>query len=137
MPGMMSPEISLPGDRPTAGLVADVVGVAAGDVDAGVRGQRQRVPSFFSRTCDSATACLAIARCAALPTWSRFIRRGERMLEEPELELGPQDAPDGVVDACLLTRPALTSASSRSSNCSAENGSMNMSVPALTPTRTL
>ncbi len=36
-----------------------------------------------------------------------------------------------------LTRPALTSASSSCSNCSALKGSMNMSVPALTPTRTL
>ena len=36
-----------------------------------------------------------------------------------------------------LTRPALTSASSSCSNCWALKGSMNMSMPAFTPTRTL
>ncbi len=36
----------------------------------------------------------------------------------------------------MLTSPAATSSSSKSWNCRDENGSMNMSVPALTPVRT-
>ena len=65
------------------------------------------------------------------------VRQGERVLEETEPELDLEDAADGVVD----TRQADPSGSDLSKQQVLEllgaEGSMNMSVPEFTPTRTL
>ena len=62
------PALALPGDRPAAGLAADVVGVGARHVDPlRALGERQRPASFFSSTSDWRTARRATARCSAEP----------------------------------------------------------------------
>ena len=93
-------------------------------------------PAFLSSTCDAAAARRASARLGGCrPCRHRTAWR--RMLEQPELELRSQDPRYRVVDARHADPAGCFTKSSSVSNCAALNGSMNMSVPALTPVRTL
>ena len=93
---------ALPRDRPAARLVAEVVGVGAGDVDLGVRRQRQQAVGVLQQHLRlSATASRATARCSAEPTSAACGPVGERVLEQAERELLRQDAADRVVDPLL------------------------------------
>ena len=98
---------SLPLDRPAAGLVADVVGVAAGDVDVGVGGERQHVAVVLQQHLRLGDGLPGERTVLCAADLVQVVRRGERVLEQPELELGLQDAPDGVVDAVLADATCL------------------------------
>ena len=62
---------ALPGQRPTAGLVADVVGVRARDVNVGVALDRQRVPTVLEQHLGLGVGSAATTWWAGEPTWLR------------------------------------------------------------------
>ncbi len=91
---------ALPGQRPAAGLVADVVGVAAGDVDRLLLARAERqgalpVLEQHLRLGHRPAGDLAVRLAADRVDVAAV---GERVLEQPELELGRQDPRDRVVD---------------------------------------
>ena len=103
VPVVIAPLRALPGDRPAAALVAEVVGVPAGHVDA---------PGHLRERQDAAVVLQQDERLAhglaRRPAGARRSRPGgsERavgvgLLEEAERDLLAQDAPHGVVDARL------------------------------------
>ena len=92
---------ALPGQRPAAGLVADVVGVAAGDVDVRVPLQRQRVPGVLQQHLRLATACAGDGAVRGGTDLADVRAVGVRVLEQPEFELLGQDPGDRVVDPRL------------------------------------
>ena len=89
-PGITLVGAALPGERPAAGLVADVVGVAAGDVHRLRLARRSAAGCrcrFLSSTCDSATARRATLRCALLPILSMLRRSVNGCSKRPSSNL--------------------------------------------------
>src|SRR5215213_4812076 len=92
---------ALPGHRPAAGLVADVVGVAAGDVDALVARQGQDLAVVLQQHLGLGNGPAGQGPVGRGADLVQVPAVGEGVLEQPQLELLDQDAPHGVVDPGL------------------------------------
>jgi hypothetical protein len=93
------------------------------------------------RTCDFATASRATRRCEALPTSSRWVRSVNGCSKRPSSNFAVRIRDTASSIRLMGTTPSSTSWVSVSMNCgyptvSPENGSMNMSTPALTEVAT-
>jgi hypothetical protein len=101
--GEVVPREALPGDGPPAALAAEVVGVAAGDQDGAVLGQRQhRAGARLAVLEEDEGLAHGLARQVAVLLLAELARQagvGVGVVEEAHGELDAQDAAHGVVDA--------------------------------------
>ena len=99
VPGLDIAGLSLPFDRPAAGLDTDIICCDPAHIDGICRFEDGSAwLSFLSSTSDSLTAWRATARCSAEPTICKLRSLAIGMVEKPQFEFLEQDTANRVID---------------------------------------